>query len=218
MAMPAPWRRGRDVFTGFGLGAAIILLVFGVEIALGWIRITGVKEGFGWATAVVVLVARFLHFSGVAVCEEAAYRGYLLQNVAERIPIWLAALLTGAVFAISHFAANGFSAGFIVSGIVATFLLSHMRLLTRAIWLGVGWHLGWDWLEDGLGLIPGYSPLAVERVGPPIWVGEGLAAESGLLFIVALATSLLLLTWTTRRCPNAPPWRSRLASDGTVQG
>jgi hypothetical protein len=47
MAMPPPWRRWRDVAAGFAMGAAMILVVIGVEYGLGWLRIDGVKEGFG---------------------------------------------------------------------------------------------------------------------------------------------------------------------------
>jgi membrane protease YdiL (CAAX protease family) len=105
-----------------------------------------------------VLTARLIHFVGVAVCEEAAYQGYLLQNVAERFPLWVAVLATGAVFALSRFAAIGFGWGFVVSGMIGSVLLALMRLQTRAIWLGVGWHVGCDFFQDGLGPVPGYSP------------------------------------------------------------
>jgi hypothetical protein len=217
MAMPAPWRRGGDIALGLGLGAAMMLAVFAIEYALGWIRITGLKEGFNWTSILAVIAARLLHFISTAVCEETAYRSYLLQNIAERFALWVAVLTTGAVFALSHFAANGFTWGFLVSGVVVSFFLAHLRLLSRAIWLGVGWHLGWDWIEDSAGLIPGYSPLQTERVGPALWAGKGLAIEGGLLIVLVLSGGLALLTFWSWRTGRAVNWNMKLTEDGGRQ-
>src|SRR5262249_29387304 len=132
---------------GLGLGVAMISVVLGTEYGAGWIEITGLKEGFGPAAIVAVLSARFVHFIATAVCEETAYRGYLLQNVADQYSLWVAALVTCLVLAMSHFPAIGFNwtlIGFVLSGIVVSYFLALMRLLSSGIWLGVGWHLGWD--------------------------------------------------------------------------
>jgi len=217
MAMPPPARRWREIAAGFGLGAFMMLLVVGIELGLGWFGILGVKQGFGWAVVLVVLTSRFIHYIGTAVCEETAYRSYLLQNVGERYPLWFAVLTTGAMFSLSHFASNGFGWGFVVGGIVASFLWALMRLLTRAIRLGVGWHLGWDWFEDSLGLVPGYSPLQTDRVGPPFWVGRGLAIEGGLLIILVLAAAFAGLLWWSRRTGRVVHWSGTFTADGEIQ-
>jgi membrane protease YdiL (CAAX protease family) len=217
MTMPPPWRRWRGVLAGFWLGAAMIFIVFGIEYSLGWIRINGVKDGFAWEAVIAMATARFIHFIATAVCEEVAYRSYLLQNVAERFPIWIAVLVTGGVFASSHFSANGFTWGFVVGGIVASFFLALMRFLTRSIWLGVGWHLGWDWIEDGTGLVPGYSALATQQVGPPLWVGQGLAIEGGLLITLILLAGLGVLLCWSRYAGRAVDWGAKLNEDGMIQ-
>jgi membrane protease YdiL (CAAX protease family) len=217
MAMSLAWRRWRDAAAGLGLGAGMILVVFGVEYGLGWIRIISVKEGFTVTAVVAIITARFLHFLATGVCEEVVYRSYLFQNVAERFPIWIAVLATGGVFALSHFPASGFSWGFVVSGIIASFFLAFMRLLTQAIWFGVAWHVGWDWVEDGVGLIPGYSALDTQRVGPPLWVGRGLAIEGGLLIILVLAAGLSLLLGWCRFTGKAVDLGAKLNDDGTIQ-
>jgi membrane protease YdiL (CAAX protease family) len=216
MALPSPWRRHRDLAAGFVLGAAMILIVFGIEYFLGWIRILGVKPGFAWDAVVGVLIGRFIHFIGTAVCEEIAYRSYLLQNVGERFRIWIAVLTTGAVFGASHCASAGFTWSFVVGAIVASFFLASMRLITRAIWLGVGWHLGWDWLEDGLGMIPGYSPLKTERLGPPLWVGMGLAIEGGLLIIFIMTAAFIGLLAYARLAHRGINWNATLNPDSST--
>jgi membrane protease YdiL (CAAX protease family) len=148
------------------------------------------------------------------VCEEAAYRGYLLQNVGERFPLWMAVLTTGGVFAGSHFAAVGFGVGFVVAGVLGSFLLTEMRLATRAIWLGVGWHLGWDWIQDGVGLVPGYSALVTERSGPALWVGSGMSIEGGLLAIVTLASALCVLHLALRAAGAVIDWQASFDGSG----
>jgi membrane protease YdiL (CAAX protease family) len=220
MALPAPWKRQGDLILGFGMGSAMILVVVGIEYSVGWLRFVGLKEGFGWETILAVLAARFVHFIATAVCEEIAYRSYLLQNVAERFPLWIAVLTTGAIFALSHFPAIGLGwtlLGFVVAGIIASYFLGLMRLVTRAIWLGVGWHLGWDWIQDSLGVVPGYSSLQTERTGPTLWVGSGASIESGVLIIVVLAAGLAFLGGWARRAGRKVDWSATLREDGTPQ-
>jgi uncharacterized protein len=216
MGMPSPWRRRGDLAAGFALGAAMILIVFTVEYALGWMRIDGVKSGWGRAAIVSVLCGRFIHFIGTAVCEEIAYRGYLLQNVGERFALWIAVLTTGAVFGASHYASTGFTWAFVVGAVIASFFLAVMRLATRANWLGVGWHLGWDWLEDSLGLIPGYTALEATRSGPTLWTGTGLAIEGGLLIILVIAIALMALLVWSRRTGREIHWNGKLSPEGEI--
>jgi membrane protease YdiL (CAAX protease family) len=217
MAIPPPWVKWRDLLAGFAIGAVMILAVLAVELGFGWIRIAGVKEGFTPVTLAAVATARFIHFIGTAVCEEVAYRGYLLQNVGERFSVWVALLTTGALFALSHFAAIGFGSGFVIAGILCSFFLGQMRLATKAIWLGVGWHLSWDWVQDTAGMVPGYSPLVTQREGPALWTGGGMAIEGGLLSIIVLAVGLAVLHAWIRATGRAIDWRAPLDFDGAVR-
>jgi uncharacterized protein len=220
MALPAPWKRWGNLFAGFAMGSVMILVAVAVQHSLGWLRFMGLKEGFGWDAIIAVLAARFVHFVGTAVCEELAYRSYLLQNAAERFPLWIALLATGAIFALSHFPAIGLHwalLGFVVSGIIASYFLGLMRLATGAVWLGVGWHLGWDWLQDSLGVVPGYSPIQTERTGPPFWVGSGVSVESGVLFIIILAAGLAFLNEWAWRTGKRVRWTARLCENGLSQ-
>jgi membrane protease YdiL (CAAX protease family) len=217
MAMPPPWRRGPDLALGTALGAAMLAAIVAVEYAMGWIRFDGLKPGFTPTAIAIVLAARVLHFAATAVCEEVAYRGYLLQNVAELFPVAIAALVTGAVFALSHFPAIGFGFGFVASGLVGSFFLADMRVATRAIWLGVGWHFGWDLAQDVAGIVPGYSPFQTQRLGPALWVGSGMSIEGGLLAMGVLTAGLLVRLAWARRQGRLADWRTKLQSDGTPE-
>jgi hypothetical protein len=215
MACPPPRRRSRDLFSGFAVGGGMLLAVAAIEYSLGWYRILGWKPGMSVAIFAGLLCARLIYFGGTAVCEELAYRGYLLQNLGERYPVWLAVLSTGALFGASHMAVHGFSWRFVLAAILVSYFLAILRLATRAIWMGVGWHLGWDWSADSLGLVPGYSAYETERLGPSFWAGEGLAIEGGLLIILLLAAALVLSVFAFRRAGIS--WTTNLTPQGDFE-
>jgi membrane protease YdiL (CAAX protease family) len=212
--------RPRDCLAGFLLGMAMIAAVFAVEWSAGWLRIVGRRASPGGSALLLEIVAGFLLFAAVGFCEELSSRGYILQNLGERLPIWIATIACGILFGALHFTLEGFGWAFLLSAIIVTAFLTASRLVTGSLWLGIGWHAGWDWLQTivlGItpGSLPGGAPLwQVEQHGPPLLVGRGQAIEGGLLPIGAeLAGLLLLAAWGRRR--GGIPWRSRLAPSGT---
>ncbi len=217
MALPDPRRRPRDLLLGLGLGSVMILAVFAIEAALGWFRISGIRSGVGPAMACAVLLTRFIHFVGTSVCEETSTRGYLFQNIGEGAPVWVAALSTGLIFGLSHAPSVGLDWGFFAGGIVGSVLLAQFRLVTGSIWFGVGWHLGWDWFQDSLGLSPGNTLLRVERLGPPLWTGRGVAIEGGLLIVAILALAVIGTTAWARAVGRPLDWLAKLAEDGSIE-
>jgi len=212
--------RPRDCLAGFLLGMAMIGAVFGVEWAAGWLRIVGGRESAGSAGTLLEIVAGFLLFAAVGFSEELSSRGYMLQNLAELLPIWAGTVACGILFGALHFNLEGFGWTFLLSAIVVTAFMTASRLVTGSLWLGIGWHTGWDWLQTiVLGITPGSLPRGaplwrVEQHGPPLLVGRGQAIEGGLLPIAAELTGFLLLAAWGRRTGGIP-WRSWLAPDGT---
>jgi len=214
IALPSPSHYSRSLALGFSLGAVMILMVFAIELATGWLGIVGWKDGFTPATIVGVLFARLVHFLATAVCEETAYRGYFLQNMAERYPLWVATLAVGAVFGVSHFPATGLAWGFLIAAIVLSFFLTQARLITGALWFGIAWHWAWDWFQDGLGFGPGYSPLETIHPGPHLWTG-GRTLEDGVLANLVLAGGLAGLVGWSHFAGRPVDWHARLDAEGT---
>ena len=216
MGLPSPWVRRHDIAAGFGLGAGMMVVVACVQLAVGWLEVEGLKTGFtGWIAA-AVLVEQFVHFIATSVCEETAYRGYLLQNVGEVAPVGFAALISGVFFATSHAGAPGFGPGFVIAGTLVSVLLVGMRLVTRSIWLGVGWHLGWDYFEVGLGIAPGFMPFKAIRSGAPFWTGYGVAVEGGALFILVLSAGLVGLWLWADYLGRCIRWDLKLSTAGDL--
>ncbi|NJL33874.1 MAG: CPBP family intramembrane metalloprotease [Chloroflexaceae bacterium] len=104
--------RGWWLDLGFGLllGALLMALIFVVELALGWITITGTfqttQPGQSFVLALLSPVVLFL---SVGIYEELLTRGYLLRNLAEglgrfgaRPAIVVAWLISSSIFGILH--------------------------------------------------------------------------------------------------------------------
>ncbi|MEO8431285.1 MAG: type II CAAX endopeptidase family protein [Acidobacteriota bacterium] len=217
--------RGRLAAGGFLLGAAMMASVFALEAASGWLRLTGFRHGLAVRPGVLAeLAAVFVLFAAVGFTEELAMRGYFLQNLGERFPVWIATIAAGVVFGALHFTYDDFGIAFVASAVVLTAFLTASRLLTGSLWLAIGWHAGWDWLQTAvLGIreievLPsGGAFLAVERHGPPLFVGRGAALEAGLLSIfVELAGLVAILLLARRR--GGIRWGSRLTPAGTPSG
>jgi membrane protease YdiL (CAAX protease family) len=96
-----PWRamkldplRGRllGLLAGWLAGAAMVVVLFAIELAAGWIHVVGYEHTTGGMgpTAVYLLVG-LIAGASTGLCEETATRGYLFQNLGEHMPIGRAA-------------------------------------------------------------------------------------------------------------------------------
>ena len=191
---------GRFGLTGLGflLGALVLSGVVLIQYLLGWLEPLSIDLSTVWVSVLVGLIAALA--TGLA--EELAFRGYLFQNLGERVPIWAAVLLSGLIFGGLHFLNGGFSALFVLTALIGSLAFIVMRLATGSLWLGIGFHAAWDWVQfDVLGVAAVNQPGGGEAVvrfqqnGPPLWVGVAPSIEGGLLFMVVLlviATVLLL--------------------------
>lgn len=125
-----------------GLGL-LLALASGIEISIG-----------GPTNRELMLLAiglPFLVFLYEALPEELIFRGYFFTNLAARYPRWLAVIGQAALFVLWG-AAIG-AAGSIDRLIVFfTFsvVLGVLRALTGAIWMGVGFHVAFQWVAQWL--------------------------------------------------------------------
>ncbi len=85
-----------EASVGFGLGLAVMGLIFVVEIGAGW-AVVRPAEG-SWATVGLTLVGYLVTYVAVAVNEELMFRGYLLQTLIEWPGTLGAALISALIF------------------------------------------------------------------------------------------------------------------------
>jgi len=214
IALPPLYKGLRDVTVGVVLAILMVALVFGLESAAGWIQIVGSEGG---TSALLLVVDSLLLSLAFGVCEEISMRGYLFQNLGEGRPIWMATVMTGVIFGGFHLLGG---VGFDVQGLLFLLFILLLnvflvltRLLTRSLWLAIGFHTVFDWMVIivGLGVVVQYDRhlLHLTRTA-------SVSAEYLLSMVVVILGILLLLIWARLRHRDLS-WRTTLAEDGQLQ-
>jgi hypothetical protein len=203
-----------DFGFGLGLGALLMTLIFLVELAAGWITITG-----AWQTAVstrsfvLAIFLQVIFFVAVGIQEELLARGYWLRNLAEglaflgRIGAVLTAwLISSAIFGVLHAFNPNATFGSTINLVLAGLFLGLAYVLTRSLAIPIGLHITWNFFQGNVFGFPvsggssQTSVIAIEQGGPPLWTGGAFGPEAGLMGIAAIIIgSLLILLWVRMR-------------------
>jgi hypothetical protein len=202
-----------DCCFGAVLGAGLMAAIFGLELAVGWLTVTGVfvATSGSFATGLLLVVVLFV---GVSIREELLLRGWFLTNLAEgtagyrgispRSAVVFATLLSSVVFGILHAANPNATAISTASISLAGVFLALGYLLTGELAIPIGLHFTWNLFQgsvfgfpvSGLGL--GVSVIAVEQSGPTLVTGGRFGPEAGLLGMSAMVVGSLLTVWWVR--------------------
>jgi membrane protease YdiL (CAAX protease family) len=187
---------------GIGVGIGAYLTWIGVATTCGWVSL----PHWGWTAdslSNVLLSAGILGLGHLAVAwnEEQVFRGYGFDTLRQSIGGWGAATFLIPLFAFGH----GLTLdpiklqGFMIVGAVLTL----MRVQSGSIWLGVGYHWTWNFMQTGLfgpvAAEPSLRPMQVD--GPYKWVGKPGSPEPGMLNTViqcAIGISLGVL-WLVKK-------------------
>lgn len=204
-----PWVRELADGTLLGAGmvtvCVVVIAVLGdisFVVALSWPRLAA-----GLGLLLVILAA--------AAIEEVETRGYAFQRLEEAAGPWVAVVVTSGLFGFAHFwnpASSGFSVANTV--LIGAFLaLAYVR--TRALWLPIGIHFGWNFMlgsvfglpVSGLDLLA--SVVRGRAAGPPWLTGGGYGIEASALATVVVVLSVPVLLTITPRRPAPYPVRGR---------
>lgn len=200
---------------GFGLGALLMTLLFALEYAAGWIRVTGFfavrVAGVSLALALAFSVVKVLC---VGVYEEFVSRGYQLRNLAEGVNLPFAVISSSAVFALLHLF-NENSTLMSTAGLFVNALLFAVGFLaTGRLSTAIGLHVAWNLFEGAFFGFPvsgdkeGASIIAIHQLGPPLATGGAFGPEAGLAGVAASLLGIaLLVAWRrrSRRSQSAAP-------------
>jgi len=203
-----------DLGFGLGLGAVLMAGIFFLELAAGWVTVTGTFQSPQGPFGVAILVA-LVHFVGIGIQEELLSRGYHLRNMAEGLnlpPIGArGALLLGyagssVVFGLLHAANPNASVVSTVNLVVAGLFLGLGYVLTGELAIPIGIHITWNFFQGNVFGFPvsgGASTtsfIAIEQGGPKLWTGGAFGPEAGLMGLLAIAVgSLLTIAWVRRQ-------------------
>jgi uncharacterized protein len=201
----------KNLAVGSAIGGASLLLA-----ALLTAVTRGVQFKFDPAGAGSIsrtLTISFAVFVFAAAAEEILFRGYPLQTLTRVNLAWLGMLLTSVPFAAVHLANPHVVPGFtFVNTALAGVWLAVAYLRTRSLWLPLGLHWSWNWVQASL---LGLPVSGIERIAPapllkalnvgPDWLtGGSYGIEGGAACTVALMISTLII------------WRAKLFSRADV--
>ena len=230
---PAWWA---DLAFGLALGVALPALVFALEFAAGFLRVTGTfvtrsdpSLGIGPGVAPVAALALTLgYFVGVGVFEEMFFRGYLLPNVAEGLDGWLgigstgalagAAVVSGLAFGVGHGLNPNVTALALANIALFGGLFAASYLLTERIAVAIGLHVTWNFSIASVfgfpvsGFTTPVTVVAVEQSGPALVTGGSFGPEGGLVALLALVVGVGALGWWVRWREGSLEWRVGVAS------
>lgn len=196
---------GAGLLIGAGLYTACILLL----MVLGMYRIEGLNP---W-TFVIPAVAMALS-SGMF--EELIFRGILFRSVEDMFGSWVSLAVSALVFGLVHLAnPAGTITGAIYISIEAGLLLAAAYMLTRRLWLSIGFHMAWNYTQSAIfsGIVSGaVSDPGLIRSnirGPEVLTGGSFGLESSIIaFALCTTTGIVLLIMAVRRGRIVPPrWK-----------
>ncbi len=207
----------RELAAGIFAGAGIFSLVMLVLVSGGWYRATGTNP---WSGALAPLLAA----AGAAYVEELVMRGILFRNLEALLGSWLALAGTALLFGLAHLAnPNATVATAVALALEAGVLLGAAYMLTRRLWLAIGLHFAWNFVQGGVfGVavsgIASEGILRAELRGPAALTGGEFGVEASVpAVIICLAAAAALLTIARRRGHVvAPAWRRPPSTDASI--
>ena len=205
-------RKGAPQETAAGtvFGAVCLSITVAAVAAFGYYRVESIGE---WT----VLLPAFGIAATSSYLEEILFRGVLFRIVEEALGTWFAFGVSIAFFGAAHLSnpsATYYGAAAI--GIEAGLLLGAAYVVTRKLWLPIGIHFGWNFMQAGV-FGPHVSGVTVDSLlqsrlsGPELLSGGALGVEGSLFAVlVCVGLSALFLLKARRRGLIIPPfWRRK---------
>jgi membrane protease YdiL (CAAX protease family) len=190
----------RNLALGSILGAASLVLAALITTVTRGTQFKIDPAGAGSITRTLTLSLGIFVFAAAA--EEILFRGYPLQTLTRANLAWLGILLTSVPFATVHLnnphAVPGFT---FINTALAGVWLAVAYLRTRSLWLPLGLHWSWNWVQASL---LGLPVSGIERIAPapllkglnlgPDWLtGGAYGIEGGAACTIALVVSTLII-------------------------
>lgn len=209
LALPGMGRElGIGLLVGAGLYTACILIL----MVMGVYKIDGLNPVSYMLPAIVMPLS-----SGIF--EELLFRGVLFRVVEEWLGSWISLVVSSLVFGVVHLLnPTATLMGAIFISVEAGVLLAAAYMLTRRLWMSMGFHIAWNFTQSGVfsGIVSGgiAEPGLIKPVidGPVLLTGGTFGVESSVIaFLLCTTTGVILLIMAVRRGHVVPPsWKQGL--------
>ena len=200
---------GRELGIGLLIGAGLYTACELVLMALGIYRITGLNPLSYLVPAIAMAISS-------SVFEEMLFRGVLFRSVETWFGSWSALVVSSLVFGLTHLInPQGTLEGAVFIAIEAGTLLAAAFMLTRRLWLSIGFHMAWNYTQSAIfsGIVSGTdaAPGLIRSTvkGPDLLTGGRFGVESSVLALVLCTTTgIVMLVMAARRGTIVPPiWK-----------
>jgi membrane protease YdiL (CAAX protease family) len=202
---------GREFGIGLLIGTGLYTACELVLMAMGIYRVQGLNPLSFLIPAVAMAISS-------SVFEELLFRGVLLRAVEAWFGTWVALAVSSLVFGLTHLMNPvGTLEGALFIAVEAGTLLGAAYILTRRLWLSIGFHMAWNYTQSaifssivsGNEAAPGLIRSTVQ--GPDLLTGGKFGVESSVLALVlCTGTGIVMLVMAHRRGKIVPPiWRRK---------
>jgi hypothetical protein len=181
-----------------GKGALLGGLLFTATIGL--ISLFGFYHVSGFNPWTVLLPALSLSIvSGVF--EEVLVRGVLFRIMEEGLGTWLALAISALLFGLMHISnPNATLWSALAIAIEAGIMLAAAFIFTRRLWLAIGIHFAWNFVQGGIFGVAvsgnGVQGLLQSTLdGPPLLSGGAFGAEASIFAVMVCLAAGIYLTW-----------------------
>ena len=202
---------GRELGIGVLLGAGLYTVCIGILMVSGIYTIEGLNPASYLLPAIALALS-----SGIF--EELLFRGVLFRIVEDWLGSWISLVVSSLVFGLMHLMnPTATLLGAVFISVEAGILLAAAYMLTRRLWMSMGFHIAWNYTQSGIfsGTVSGgdSAPGLIKPVieGPAVLTGGAFGVESSLLaFLLCTTTGVFLLIMAVRRGHIVPPsWKQR---------
>lgn len=199
------WATGALIGVGLYTACAVTLMVLGIY------KVEGLNPVSFLLPAIALAIK-----SGVF--EELVFRGVLHRSVEAIFGSWAGILASSLAFGLIHLLNPGAEIkGAVFISIEAGLLLSAAYLLTRRLWICIGFHMGWNYVQSAVysGVVsgavadPGLLKATIE--GPEMLTGGSFGMEESIFALIYCTTAgVVMLIIAMRRGHLLPPmWKRR---------
>ncbi len=203
-----PSRAAPEITQGIVLGAVLCGSIVAILGLAGAWRVLGTNGAS-------VLVVPLIFAVNAGIFEEILFRGVLFRVMEEGLGSWLALAISGVLFGGSHLLNEHATAVGVVAVMFAGIALAGCFMMTRRLWMPIGFHLAWNFTQAGIfGLsVSGGNAsqgLLQSSLSGPDWLAGGVFGieASVVTFLVSAVVSVLFLRAAWKRGNFIQPyWR-----------
>jgi len=200
---------GRELGIGLLIGAGLYAICELILMALGIYRITGLNSWSFMIPAIAMALS-------AGVFEELLFRGVLFRSVEAWFGSWAALVVSSLVFGLIHLInPEATLEGALFIAVEAGILLAAAYMLTRRLWLSMGFHVAWNYTQSAIfsSIVSGNEAaqglIRSTVKGPEFLTGGNFGVESSVLsLILCTSTGIVMVVMAVKRGKIVPPiWR-----------